>query len=55
MNVTPSSRGETRTGFFDSPVIGRKADSPTKRSQRLHLEENCALTLDPVFIATPTS
>ena len=29
MNVMPNSPGETRIGFFDSPVIGLKADSPT--------------------------
>ena len=29
MNVMPNSAGDTRIAFFDSPVIGLKADSPT--------------------------
>ena len=55
MNVTPSSRGETRTGFIDSPVIGRKADSPTSVPNDCILRRTALLPRPLVFIYTPTT
>jgi hypothetical protein len=53
MNVMPSSPGETRMGFFDSPVIGRKADSPTNVPSDCILRRTALLRWTLVFIAYP--
>ena len=55
MKVTPSSSGDTRIGFFDSPVIGLKADSPTNVPNDCILRRTALLPWPLVFIATPTS
>ena len=55
MKVTPSSAGETNKGFFDSPVIGLKADSPTSVPNDCIFKSTALLRGTMVFIATPTS
>ncbi len=49
MKVTPNSSGDTRMGFFDSPVIGLNAGLADECSQRLHFKQNRALALDHGF------